>query len=59
METVRVVSKFPVLPPRFVDDLQGGFSYVSHEEGEKYAFRIRLPFGGVSIVDVTLRGKRR
>ena len=52
---VRTVSKFPVLPPRFVDAATGALHHVydgSEEAGA--SFEIKIQPGGVTVVDVYL-----
>ncbi len=52
---VRIVSKFPVLPPRFVDAATGSLHHVydGKEEAGK-SFEIKIQPGGVTVVDVYL-----
>ena len=51
VEKVCNVSRFPLLPVKFTDD--GTFNFMSRDyPGQSRTFRVLIPPGGVSIVDV-------
>lgn len=50
-----IVSKFPVLPPRYVEAATGNLQHIYKEEPKiKKSFEIKLQPGGVTVIDVTL-----
>jgi len=51
---VKNVSKFPMLPVKFSDDGNFSFTTSGNPEG-KHTFKLLIPQGGVSIVDVYLK----
>ena len=54
IEKVENVSKFPLLPVKFSDKKQFGFTTQDYP-GDQRTFRLLIPQGGVSIVDVYLK----
>lgn len=51
-----IVSKFPILPPRYMDEAKGLLHHIYDEENViKKNFEIKLQPGGVTIVDVYLK----
>ena len=56
IDRVRIVSKFPVLPPRFVEQATGQLQFAYRGEPQvKHSFEVKLQPGGVTIVDVYLK----
>lgn len=53
VEEVSIVSKFPVLPVRFVTELNESFGF-AYQQGQKRSFQVKLQPGGATILDVTL-----
>ena len=53
MQKVEIVSKFPVLPVRFVTELNESFGF-DYMDDQKHTFQIKLQPSGCSIVDVTI-----
>ena len=52
-QDVKIISKFPVLPPRFIETATGNHTHLyTGEKTEKRSFEIKLQPGGVTIVDV-------
>ncbi len=52
----RIVSKFPILPPRYMDTATGKQVYFYNQEiPVKKAFEIKIQPAGVTIVDVYLK----
>ena len=54
LKDVKIISKYPVLPPRYVEQPTGKLHHIFGEVTEKHGFEITLQPGGVSIVDVYL-----
>ena len=54
IKKVQNVSKFPLLPVKFSDKKQFGFTTQDYP-GDQRTFRLLIPQGGVSIVDVYLK----
>ncbi len=54
IEKVDVVSKFPLLPVKFSDEKVFGFQAQDYP-GDQHTFRVLVPQGGVSIVDLYLK----
>ena len=53
IKSVDIVSKFPVLPPRFIDKASGKLTHLYvGEQDVKKSFEVKLQPGGVTIVDV-------
>ena len=51
-----IVSKFPVLPPRYIESAAGNLQHIYKEEPKvKKSFEIKLQPAGVTIIDVTLK----
>lgn len=58
IKDAKIVSKYPVLPPRFMDEGSGLMIHLySKEITVKRGFEMNTPPGGVSIVDVWLEEK--
>jgi len=56
IERVDIITSYPVLPPRFMNELNTGFSSGYGDElQEKHAFKVNAPPGGVTIVDVVFK----
>ncbi len=53
IEKVNVISKFPLLPVKFSDEKVFGFQAQDYP-GDQHTFRVLVPQGGVSIVDLYL-----
>ena len=54
IEKVNVISKFPLLPVKFSDAKRFGFCTQDYP-GDQHTFRVIVPQGGVSVVDVYLK----
>ncbi len=54
IEKVNVVSKFPLLPVKFSDEKVFGFQAQDYP-GDQHIFRVLVPQGGVSVVDLYLK----
>lgn len=54
IEKVNVISKFPLLPVKFSDAKRFGFGTQDYPGGQ-HTFRLLIPHGGISIVDVYLK----
>ena len=54
IDRVKVVSKFPLLPVKFSDEKRFSF-WTQDYPGDQHTFRVLVPQGGVSIVDVYLK----
>jgi len=54
LKDVKIISKYPVLPPRYVEQPTGKLHHIFGKVTEKHGFEITLQPGGVSIVDVYL-----
>lgn len=55
IKEVKIISKFPVLPPRFTESNTGGTQHAYTGEPEiKKSFAIRIQPGGVTILDIYL-----
>ena len=54
IEKVNVISKFPLLPVKFSDAKRFSFGTQDYPGGQ-HTFRVIVPQGGVSIVDVYLK----
>lgn len=55
MKDARIISKFPILPPRFMDEATGQLHHAyTGKEVAKTGFEVKLQPGGVTIVDVIL-----
>ena len=51
-----IVSKFPVLPPRYIESATGNLQHIYKEEPKvKKSFEIKLQPAGVTIIDVKLK----
>ena len=47
------ITKFPILPPRFVEEASGKLAFIYEEESkEKRGFEIKIQHGGVNVIDV-------
>lgn len=55
IEKVNVVSKFPLLPVKFSDERKFSFATATDHPNGQHTFRVLVPQGGVSIVDVYLK----
>ena len=56
MADVKIISKFPILPPRFMDINTNEQVYLyTGEEVPKRAFEIKMQPAGVTIVDIYLK----
>ncbi|MBQ4157344.1 MAG: hypothetical protein IJD86_04290, partial [Clostridia bacterium] len=53
IDKVNIISRFPVLPVRFVEELNESFLF-TYEKGQKHSFQAKLQPGGATIVDVIL-----
>lgn len=53
IKEVKIVTKYPVLPVQFSDKGTFGF-YGSTDPSSAHTFRVRVPNGGISVVDVYL-----
>lgn len=55
IKSVDIVSKFPILPPRFLDEASGRLAHLYvGDQMPKKSFEIKLQPGGVTITDVVL-----
>ena len=55
MKDAKIVSKFPILPPRFMDEATGLLHHAYNgEDIVKKGFEVKIQPGGVTIVDVYL-----
>ncbi len=55
IQSAEIVSKFPILPPRYLDEATGHLSHLYvGDQSPKKSFEIKLQPGGVTIVDVVL-----
>lgn len=53
IRNVKIISKFPILPPRYLEEPKGALCHLyTGEKTEKRRFEIKLQPGGVTIVDV-------
>jgi len=56
IERVDIITKYPVLPVRFMDELKISFQHnYKNEPDEKHAFKFNAPPGGMVVVDVTYK----
>ncbi len=55
IKDVRIISKFPVLPPRFIEKTNSDVHHFYNDEKKiKKSFEVKMQPGGVTIVDVYL-----
>lgn len=54
IENVEIISKYPVLPVKFVEDMDTRFGF-GYNNSAKRKFQLKLQPGGSSIVDVTTK----
>ena len=57
IDYTKIISKFPVLPPRYVEQATDKLQFIYKEEPEvKRGFEVKIQPGGVTIIDVYLKG---
>lgn len=57
IKDVKIISKYPVLPPRYMENDTGSLQHAYNGEPEvKKSFSVKIQPGGVTVVDVYLRG---
>jgi hypothetical protein len=57
IKQVDIITKYPVLPARFMDEVSTSFHHdYKKEMAEKHGFKVNTPPGGITIVDVTFVG---
>lgn len=49
---VKTITKFPILPPRFMNEASGKLTHIYNYTGPKKAFEMKLQPGGVTVVDI-------